>query len=50
MVAHKIQTNIVECFAREIIPHSILEEHGDDMFCLLTDDSRDVYWKEHMVC
>jgi hypothetical protein len=48
MVAHKIQTNIVECFAEEI-PHSILEEHGDDMFCFLIDDSRDVSWKEQIV-
>ena len=45
MVAHEIQTDIVECFAKEIL-QSILEELGDDVFCLLVDESRDVSCKE----
>ena len=47
MVAHEIQTDIVECFAKEIL-QSILEELGDDVFCLLVDESRDVSCKEQM--
>jgi hypothetical protein len=47
MVAHDIQTDIVECFANEII-HSILEELGDDVFCLVVDELRDVSCKEQM--
>jgi hypothetical protein len=47
MVAHEIQTDIVECFANEIL-RSILEELGDDYFCLLVDESRDVSCKEQM--
>ena len=47
MVAHKIQIDIVESFANEIL-HSILEELGDDVFCLLVDESRDVSCKEQM--
>jgi len=45
MVAHEIQTDIVECFAKEIL-QSILQELGDDVFCLLVDESRDVSCKE----
>lgn len=48
MVAHEIQTDIVECFANEIL-RSILEELGDDVFCLLVDESMDVSCKEQMV-
>ena len=28
--------------------HAILEEIGQDIFCLLVDESRDVSWKEQM--
>jgi hypothetical protein len=48
MLAHEIQTNIVECFANKIL-RSILEELGDDVFCWLVDESRDVSCKEQMV-
>jgi hypothetical protein len=37
----------VHCFAKEVL-HAILEENGDDVFCLLVDESRDVSWKEQM--
>jgi len=47
MVAHEIQMDIVECFAKEIL-QSILQELGDDVFCLLVDESRDVSCKEQM--
>lgn len=47
MIAPKIQKDIVECFAKEIL-HSILEELGHDVFCLLIDESRDVSCKEQM--
>ena len=47
MVAHEIQTDIVECFSKEIL-QSILEELGNDVFCLLVGESRDVSCKEHM--
>jgi hypothetical protein len=47
MVSHDIQADIVECFANEILL-SILEELGDDVFCLLVDESRDVSYKEQM--
>jgi hypothetical protein len=43
-----LQTDIVECFANEIL-RSILEELGDNVFCLLVDESRDVSCKEQMV-
>jgi hypothetical protein len=35
MVAHETQTNIIDCFANEILQF-ILEELGDDVFCLLS--------------
>ena len=47
MLAPEIQRDIVQCFANEVI-HSILEELGDDVFCLLVDESRDVSCKEQM--
>ncbi|TVU25524.1 hypothetical protein EJB05_28023, partial [Eragrostis curvula] len=47
LIAPEIQRDIVECFAMEIL-HSILEELGDDVFCLLVDESRDVSCKEQM--
>uniref|UniRef100_A0A0A9GZJ4 HAT C-terminal dimerisation domain-containing protein n=1 Tax=Arundo donax TaxID=35708 RepID=A0A0A9GZJ4_ARUDO len=47
MVAPKIQKDIVHCFAMEILD-SILEEIGNDIFCLLVDASRDVSGKEQM--
>ena len=48
LLAPEIQRDIVECFANEIV-HSILEELGNDVFCLLVDESRDVSCKEQMV-
>ncbi|XP_066382410.1 uncharacterized protein [Miscanthus floridulus] len=47
LLAPEIQRDIVECFANEIV-HSILEELGNDVFCLLVDESRDVSCKEQM--
>ena len=47
LIAPEIQKDIVHCFAKEVL-HSILEEIGDDVFCLLVDKSRDVSWKEQM--
>jgi len=47
LIAPEIQKDIVHCFAKEVL-HSILEEIGDDIFCLLVDESRDVSWKEQM--
>jgi hypothetical protein len=47
LLAPKIQRDIVEYFANEIV-QSILEELGDDVFCLLVDELRDVSCKEQM--
>ncbi|XP_062218173.1 uncharacterized protein LOC133918342 [Phragmites australis] len=47
MISPKIQKDIVHCFAMEILD-SILEEIGNDVFCLLVDESRDVSSKEQM--
>ncbi|XP_066317487.1 uncharacterized protein [Miscanthus floridulus] len=47
LIAPEIQKDIVHCFAKEVL-HSILEEIGDAVFCLLVDESRDVSWKEQM--
>jgi hypothetical protein len=47
LLAGEIQREIVECFANEVI-HYILEELGNDVFCLLVDESRDVSCKELM--
>jgi hypothetical protein len=47
MLAPEIQRDIVGCFANEVLL-SILEELGNDVFCLLVDDSRDVSCKEQM--
>jgi hypothetical protein len=47
LIAPEIQRGIVHCFAKEVL-HAILEEIGDDVFCLLVDESRDVSWKEQM--
>jgi hypothetical protein len=47
LTSPKIQKAIAECFAKEIL-HSILEEIGHDVFCLLVDESRDVAGKEQM--
>jgi len=48
LLAPEIQRDIVECFTNEIV-QSILEELGDDVFCLLVDESRDISCKEQMV-
>jgi hypothetical protein len=48
LIAHEIHKDIVRCFAKEVL-QSILEEIGDDVFCLLVYESRDVSWKEQMV-
>jgi hypothetical protein len=47
LIAPEIQKDIVHCFAKEVL-QSFLEEIGDDVFCLLVDESRDVSWKEQM--
>lgn len=47
MIAPEIQKDIVDCFAKEIL-HSILEELGHDVFCLLIDESIDSSCKEQM--
>ncbi|XP_056863959.1 uncharacterized protein LOC130511125 [Raphanus sativus] len=47
MVSHKIQTDIVHCFAEEVI-ESVIKEVGHDVFCLLVDESADVSDKEQM--
>ncbi|WVZ87886.1 hypothetical protein U9M48_034461 [Paspalum notatum var. saurae] len=47
LVSSDIQKDIVKCFADEIL-HSILEEIGHGVFCLLVDESRDVSCKEQM--
>ena len=47
MVSSDIQKDIVKCFADEIL-HSIIEDIGHDVFCLLVDESRDVSCKEQM--
>jgi hypothetical protein len=47
LIAPEIQRDIVQCFAKEVL-HSILQEIGHDVFCLLVDESRDVSWKEQM--
>ena len=47
MVSHKIQTDIVHCFAEEVI-ESIIKEVGHGVFCLLVDESADVSDKEQM--
>ncbi|XP_025878323.1 uncharacterized protein [Oryza sativa Japonica Group] len=43
----KIQNDIIRCFAKEVLRY-ILEEVGNDVFCLLVDESRDVSYKEQM--
>ncbi|XP_066163767.1 uncharacterized protein [Oryza sativa Japonica Group] len=47
LYAPEIQRDIAECFANEIV-QSILDDLGDDFFCLLVDESRDVSCKEQM--
>jgi len=47
LVAPEIQRDIVQCFAKDVL-HAILKKIGDDVFCLLVDESRDVSWKEQM--
>jgi hypothetical protein len=37
LIAPEIQRDIVHCFAKEVL-QSILEEIGDDIFCLLVDE------------
>jgi hypothetical protein len=37
----------VQCFAKEVL-QGILEEIGDDIFCLLVDELRNVSWKKQM--
>ncbi|XP_066375258.1 uncharacterized protein [Miscanthus floridulus] len=48
LVSSDIYKDIIKCFADEIL-HSILEDIGQDVFCLLVDESRDVSCKEKMV-
>jgi hypothetical protein len=48
LVGWRNSKEIVECFANEVI-HYILEELGNDFFCLLVDESIDVSCKEQMV-
>ncbi|KAG7594755.1 hypothetical protein ISN45_Aa01g034900 [Arabidopsis thaliana x Arabidopsis arenosa] len=47
MVSHKIQTDLVHCFAEEVIA-SIIQEVNHDVFCLLVDESADVSTKEQV--
>jgi hypothetical protein len=47
LVSPDIQTDIVKCFAEEIL-HSILQDMGVDVFCLLVVESKDVSCKEQM--
>ncbi|XP_021306313.1 uncharacterized protein LOC8155504 [Sorghum bicolor] len=47
LVSPEIQRDIVHCFAKEVL-QAILDDIGNDFFCLLVDESRDVSWKEQM--
>ncbi|XP_019092338.1 PREDICTED: uncharacterized protein LOC109129148 [Camelina sativa] len=47
MVSHKIQTDLVHCFAEEVI-ESVIHEVNHDVFCLLVDESADVSTKEQV--
>ncbi|GJT80479.1 ribonuclease H-like domain-containing protein [Tanacetum coccineum] len=47
LTSPKIQKDIVECFAKEIV-NNICLEIGDDVFSLLVDESSDVVKKEQM--
>ncbi|ESQ43668.1 hypothetical protein EUTSA_v10015352mg, partial [Eutrema salsugineum] len=47
MLSHKIQTEIVHCFAKEII-ESVIQEIDHGVFCLLVDESADVSDKEQI--
>jgi hypothetical protein len=49
LTSPKIQKDIAECFAKEIL-HSILEEIGHDVFCFLVDESRDVAGSGPTIC
>ncbi|ESQ29575.1 hypothetical protein EUTSA_v10024100mg, partial [Eutrema salsugineum] len=46
-VSHKIQTEIIHCFAEEVI-ESVIQEVDYGEFCLLVDESADVSEKEKM--
>jgi hypothetical protein len=46
-VSPKIQRDITECFAKEIL-HTIIEEIDCNVFSLLVDECRDVSDKEQM--
>ncbi|XP_052619549.1 uncharacterized protein LOC111920802 [Lactuca sativa] len=47
LISPKIQKELVQCFAQEVLL-SIHEEIGQDVFALLVDESSDVSKKEHM--
>ncbi|AEC06013.1 TTF-type zinc finger protein with HAT dimerization domain-containing protein [Arabidopsis thaliana] len=48
MVCPKIQRDIVHCFVEEVI-RSIIQEVDHDVFCLMVDESADIFDKEQMV-
>ena len=47
LVSSDVEKDSIKCFADEIL-HSILEDMGLDVFCLLVEESRDVSYKEQM--
>ncbi|VYS52161.1 unnamed protein product [Arabidopsis thaliana] len=47
MVCPKIQRDIVHCFVEEVI-RSIIQEVDHDVFCLMVDESADIFDKEQM--
>ncbi|KAL0729525.1 hypothetical protein Bca4012_025618 [Brassica carinata] len=47
MVSHKIQKDLADCFAEEVV-QSIIQEIDHDVFCLLVDESADVSTKEQV--
>ena len=47
LVSSDVEKDSIKCFADEIL-HSILEDMGQDVFCLLVEESRDVSYKEQM--
>ena len=47
LISPKIQKELVQCFAQEVLL-SIREEIGQDVFALLVDESSDVSKKEQM--
>ena len=47
MLSPKIQRDITECFAKEVLGH-VMKEIGNGVFSLLVDECRDVSDKEQM--